>query len=572
MKTRNRTKRAQLEQKKDGLYIREAGAGYRRVCSRIRVKAVARVDGTNRHHAIIKYQDEAGNRHKEIVPLSMLQKSGLLKDRLLDGGFPFPSGDDGDLLLEYLRETSKVRKIMIVLKTGWIGRGAYALPDGIIGPHRKEYLYQSPHGETVETDSGIRGSLEKWQSTVAIPAEKSAVAIFTISVALASIIMRWHKTESGGFHIFAQNSQGKTTTLMAAQSVIYPVAVEGLVHWDATVAGLEQEALRCNDGLLILDEMGHLAGEDEKMAATQAAKVSYRLAGGKGRLRSALYDPTGHMHQWNLLFLSSGEMSLAELNRGAARKRYGGDELRLIDVPAALGGVSGIFDRLDEQDDSAALVRSIRTGSTENYGHAARQFITSYMSAFEQADKKVNDWIAAFYNHVEVQPSGPTGRFAHRFALAYAAARLARSYGVVPWSKERILQAISLCYSGAIDTIPDRAALLSTAIESLRNKLQKSRHVLDMREGRRYDEEEMDAATAYLRSDPDEGEFYAVKPEALAGWLESGVTLHALGQELLARNALLVQARNLPTKQVKIKGVDKKASYYCVRKSFVIDG
>ncbi|WP_374631140.1 DUF927 domain-containing protein [Ferrovibrio sp.] len=572
MKTRNRTKRAQLEQKKDGLYIREAGAGYRRVCARIRVKAVARVDGTNRHLAIIKYQDQGGNRHKEIVPLSMLQKSGLLKDRLLDGGFPFPSGDDGDVLLAYLRDTSKVRKITIVLKTGWIGRGAYAFPDGTVGPNRKEYLYQSPHGEAIEAASGIRGSLKYWQSTVAIPAEKSAVAIFAIAVAFASMIMRWHKTESGGFHLFAQSSKGKTTILMAAQSVIYPVAVEGLVHWDATVAGLEQEALRCNDGLLILDEMGHLAGEDEKLAATQAAKVSYRLAGGKGRLRSALYDPAGHMHQWNLLFLSSGEMSLAGLHRDAARKRYGGDELRLIDVPAALSEVNGIFDQLADQDESAELVRSIRIGSTENYGHAARQFLTSYMSEFDRADEKVNKWIAAFYRHVEVQPGGPTGRLAHRFALAYAAARLARFYGVVPWSKERILQAISLCYSGALNTIPDRAALLSKTIESVRKKLQKSRHVLDMREGRRYDEEEMDAAGAYLRGDSDEGDFYAVKPEALAGWLESGVTLHALGQELLARNALLVQARNLPTKQVKIKGVDKKASYYCVRKSFVIDG
>jgi len=243
----------------------------------------------------------------------------------------------------------------------------------------------------------------------------------------------------------------------------------------------------------------------------------------------------------------------------------------LIDVPAALSEVNGIFDQLADQDESAELVRSIRIGSTENYGHAARQFLTSYMSAFERADKKVNDWIAAFYRHVEVQPGGPIGRLAHRFALAYAAARLARFYGVVPWSKERILQAISLCYSGALNAIPDRAALLSKTIDSVRKKLQKSCHVLDMREGQRYDEEEMDAATAYLRSDPDEGEFFAVKPEALAGWLETGVTLHALGQELLARNALLVQARNLPTKQVKIKGVDKKASYYCVRKSFVVD-
>ncbi|WP_428245434.1 DUF927 domain-containing protein [Ferrovibrio sp.] len=556
----------------DGLYIREPGGGKRRLCPPIRVKAVAKVDGTSRHLAIISYQDREGNYHKEIVPMSLMQKRHLLKDKLLDGGFPLPSGDDGDAVLEHLQDTTEVRCITIVLKTGWISRGAYAFPDEVVGPDRKNYLYQSPYGGTPERGSGTRGSLEKWKSSVAVPAEKSAIAIFAIAIAFASMLLRWHKIESGGFHYYAPNSHGKTTIIMAALSVLYPVAVNGLVHWDATTAGLEQEALRCNDALLVLDEMGHLAGEDEKLAATQAAKISYRLAGGKGRLRSALYDPDGHACEWRLLFLSSGEMSIANLHAGVARKRYGGDELRLIDIPASLSEANGVFDNLGIGDDSAKLVDSIRTGATTHYGYAGREFLANYMTSFEDADQNVTRWMAKFYAHVGVEPSGSSGRFASRFALAYAAARLARSYGIVTWSKERILEAIGLCHAGAVRTVPDRAALMEASLNSVRRKLGKATRALDMRNGQKYGADELADAAAYLRRDSEEGDFYAVKPEALEKWLEPGVTLHTFGQEMIARNAVLTQARGLPTKQVKIKGLEKKVSYYCLRKSFVVEG
>ena len=53
-----------------------------------------------------------------------------------------------------------------------------------------------------------------------------------------------------------------------------------------------------------------------------------------------------HRHEWRLLFLSAGEVGLAQHIRDAGKKSKAGQAVRLVDIPADAGQGHGIFDTL----------------------------------------------------------------------------------------------------------------------------------------------------------------------------------------------------------------------------------
>ncbi len=80
----------------------------------------------------------------------------------------------------------------------------------------------------------------------------------------------------------------------------------------------------------------------------EAGSIAYMLANGSGKSRAGRAREARSAASWRVLFLSSGELSLADK---LARGRVGPAmrlpaEVRIVDIPADAGAGSGLFETL----------------------------------------------------------------------------------------------------------------------------------------------------------------------------------------------------------------------------------
>ena len=130
--------------------------------------------------------------------------------------------------------------------------------------------------------------------------------------------------EGGGFSFEGGSSSGKTTALQVAASVWGgPVHVKS---WRLTDNALESVATLHNDGLLILDEVG-------QVNARVLSEAAYMLANGSGKSRSGRDGSLRRSHVWRLIFLSSGELGLADKLAESGMKSKAGQEVRFVGLP-----------------------------------------------------------------------------------------------------------------------------------------------------------------------------------------------------------------------------------------------
>ena len=78
---------------------------------------------------------------------------------------------------------------------------------------------------------------------------------------------------------------------------------------------------------------------------------------------------------WRLLFLSSGEITLAQHAQSAGRHARGGAQVRLINIPADAGVGFGIFEDLHLAASPQEFVKLFRTNSARYYGTPIRAFL-----------------------------------------------------------------------------------------------------------------------------------------------------------------------------------------------------
>jgi uncharacterized protein (DUF927 family) len=150
------------------------------------------------------------------------------------------------------------------------------------------------------------GMLEEWQEHVARYAISNSRLGLALSTAFAAPLLYPTSSESGGFHFRGGSSTGKTTALIVAGSAWGGGGVRGFIRtWRATSNGLEGVAALHCDALLCLDEMGQVDGRE-------AGAIAYMLANGCGKARANRDGFARPAAEWRLLFLSSGEVGLAE--------------------------------------------------------------------------------------------------------------------------------------------------------------------------------------------------------------------------------------------------------------------
>ena len=324
--------------------------------------------------------------------------------------------------------TSKPKdRARCVLNIGWHGT-AFVLPNETIGAGAGAEQVILQTSTPLDHAFHISGTLADWKTHLAAPALGNSRLMIAIAAAFAAPLLGLTGEEGGGFHLRGNSSMGKSTALYVAGSVWGGGGAGGYVkNWRATDNALESISGLHNDALLCLDELSQV----EPKAAGAAA---YMLANGKGKARSGKDGQARRALEWRLIFLSTGEIALADKIREGGGQIAAGMEVRVIDLRADAGAGLGLFEDLHGAADAATFAQAQRAASGRYFGTAARAFLRHVAADLDAVRLELGELRRAFTQ--AALPAGADGqvrRVADRFALVAAAGDLASAWGVTGW-------------------------------------------------------------------------------------------------------------------------------------------
>ncbi|MGO9056954.1 MAG: DUF927 domain-containing protein [Candidatus Binataceae bacterium] len=412
------------------------------VSSRIEVTALTRDSSGENWGRLLGFTDPDGRQHEWAMPAQMLSGDGReYRARLFDQGLRiWPSLDAKYGLHEYLTNCRPQARACAVNRIGWHS-GAFVLPDVTFGNARGERtLYQSAVAE--RHNFNISGTLENWQCEIATRCVGNSRLAFAVSAAFAAALLDLVNGESGGFHFVGLSSLGKTTAARVAGSVWggSPSQQGYLRQWRATSNGLEGiAALHC-DTLLPLDELS-------EVNPREAGSIAYMLANGHGKARARADGSARVAFEWRLLFLSTGEITLADKVKEDPRQRAtAGQSVRVLDIPAKAGAY-GLFEDLHGAASGQAFADQLKDATQKYYGTAIRAFLTEIVEQRGAVAAAVQKHQHAFLKECcAADAHGQVNRAAARFALVAAAGELATALGITRWDEGAATGAAKQCF------------------------------------------------------------------------------------------------------------------------------
>jgi uncharacterized protein (DUF927 family) len=361
----------------------------------------------------------------------------------MSGGFFIaPSQAARALFNSFLLLVRSPKRAQATGRVGWHGN-SFVLPDDCYGADdRDTLLLQSATAH--EHSFRQSGTLQSWQQNVARYAIGNSRLALALSAAFAGPLVGPCSAEGGGLHFKGASSTGKSTALHVAGSVWGGGDANGYVRsWRATANGLEGVALGHSDTLLCLDELSQLAAKD-------AGEAAYMLANGAGKSRSTRDGSARKAAKWRVLFLSSGEIGLADkvAEDGRGRKLAAGQQVRIVDVAADAGGGMGMFENLHGFASAEILARHLRSATLQNYGVAAREYLGAVVPIIDDLRKQIAPIMKAFCEqYVPAGADGQVERVAQRFALVAVGGELAQQRGILPWPAGEAIAAAGRCFN-----------------------------------------------------------------------------------------------------------------------------
>lgn len=411
-----------------------------KICGPLEIVAQTRNASSEDWGRWLRWKDPDGRPHQWAMPISVLAGDGRqVAERLLSGGLFLEPGPRARLHLNYyLLDESVQKRAHCVGRVGWHSQ-SFVLPDTTVGTESENILYQT----TMDTEHYLStsGTLDQWREKIAKPSSSNSRLILAINAAFAGPCLQLLGIESGGIHFCGVTSKGKSTTLAVGGSVCGGGGPNGFVQsWRATSNGLEAVAEIHNDMTLFLDELAQI---DPK----EAADIAYLLANGAGKARMTKSITQRRKLSWRLLFVSAGEVTLAEhANKGARFK--GGAEIRLLNIEADAGTGHGIFETTHGQPPDE-FARSLKAAALKYYGTPLRELLK------QLAGERRGHWIQRLkveqtefmrnYNRGGSDAS-EISRAATRFAAIAAAGEVATEMGITGWKKGESKAAAGACF------------------------------------------------------------------------------------------------------------------------------
>lgn len=183
------------------------------------------------------------------------------------------------------------------------------------------------------------------------------------------------------------------------------------------------------------------------MDAGDAGNAAYMLADGMGKTRGKGAGGLRPKPTWRLLFLSSGELTLAQHMETVGKKMKGGQEVRLIPLPTEVKEGSAL-ETFHEFSNGHELSGWVQGHAARCYGVAGRAWLEHLVGNTDNLSTALRERMDAIEAHIV--PSGASGqvkRGGRRFSLIAAAGEMATEAGLTGWPKGEAIQAAHTCFS-----------------------------------------------------------------------------------------------------------------------------
>jgi uncharacterized protein (DUF927 family) len=547
---------------------------WRWFCSPLEVAAETRNADGEEWGRLLRVTDRDSKAKDWAMPMALLAGDGTAyRERLLSMGLVMAPGRFArEALHEYISTARPNHKARCVSRIGWHG-AAFILPDGAVG---------SAGGETVILQTAaaldhafrVRGTLAGWQEHIARYAIGNSRLALALSAAFAAPLLHLTGAESGGFHLRGASSTGKSTALIMAGSAWGGGGVKGYIkQWRATDNGLEAVAVGHSDALLCLDELS-------QVAPAAAGAAAYMLANGAGKVRAGRSGEGRAAAEWRSLFLSSGEIGIADklAEDGKGRRAAAGQQVRVVDIPADAGAGLGLFESLHGFSSGDAFARHLKVGAAEYFGTAARAFIEAAAADPEAVARAVADYRSEFLaEHCPAGADGQIGRVAGRFALVAAAGELAVAVGVLPWPSGEASDAAAKCFRtwlearGGIESAEERDGIAAV------------RRFIELHGSARFEpmweeygtpaggEQRTINRAGFRRKDGAGGVEYLVLPEAWRTEVCAGLDAVAVARVLRDRGLLVPGKDGKLQDQARLPGFTKPVRHYHLTAAILSD-
>ena len=408
------------------------------ICSRLDVQARTRDQDGGGWGYYLAFADPLGNIKQWAMPARMLSADGgEYRATLLNMGLRISTTPRArNLLTSFLQTRDPAEFASCTDRIGWHGR-AFVLPKETIGDSAERIVFQSDGA--VENTFRSKGTPDQWRERVGALCAGNSRRVFAVACAFAGPLLRPAGMESGGFHYRGDSSSGKTTALKLAASVYG--GANYLQRWRSTDNALEATAAMHCDGLLALDELSQI---DPKTAG----ECCYMLANEAGKARATRTGTPRARMTWRLLFLSAGELGLADHMAEGMKRIRTGQETRMADIPADAGAGLGAFENLHSHASGAAFANHITHQAQAVYGATGRawlQWLTDHADTLKASIRTTSNTLAA--QLIPKDSSGQVERVGARFALVGASGELATAAGLTGWPVGESERAAGACFA-----------------------------------------------------------------------------------------------------------------------------
>lgn len=412
------------------------------LCSRLDVVAGTRDAEGMGWGYLLTFADPLGHAKQWAMPSRMLSSDGgEYRAMLLHMGLRIASGATArNRLTEYIQTRRPDEYATCTSRTGWHptaeGGMAFVLPDNTIGDDAERIVFQSD--SAMENTFRARKTAEQWRDRIGSLCVGNSRLVFAVSCALAGPLLRLVGMESGGFHLRGDSSSGKTTALRVAASVYG--GANYMQRWRTTDNALEAVAAQHCDALLILDELAQVDGK-------VAGDCAYMLANEQSKARATRGGAARSRLSWRLLFLSAGELGLADHMAEGAKRARTGQEVRMADIPADAGAGLGAFNTLHDFANGSAFASYLGQQANTCHGATGRAWMNWLAPQAATVGKQARNRVADLARQwLPGNASGQAQRVASRFAVVAVAGEMATAAGLTGWPDGEATAQVQACF------------------------------------------------------------------------------------------------------------------------------
>lgn len=395
-------------------------------------------DGTGSHYRIIEWKDRLTGAAKQAAVPSAEIGSVQGWQRLQSYGLTILSGRaKRERLADYLQTEGENTHYAVTARAGWHG-AAYILPSGeVIRPGNAEagrVIYNGDKSQAPAYEAA--GTAQEWNTEIGQYLTGNSRLCIAVGTALAAPLIGLLGMEAGGFHLFGDSRDGKSTAARIALS-IWGNPATLMQTWTGTAHGFTNLANARNDGLLVLDEIG-------QANARQVSQTAYSVINGVSKVQGAKEGGNRESTRWKTLLFSTGEKPLDAFIRRHGEDWNAGQAARLPSIPSDAGQGLGIYDKLHGFPNGAALSEHLTAAAAKQHGTIGRAFIAILQNdpaALQTAKERQNAFMAAL-----PELNGQARTVALRFALAAAALETAALHGLITIPTGAGMTAVRLCF------------------------------------------------------------------------------------------------------------------------------